>query len=180
MPNSVSLKRLAKSLIVSIPCRPELLFCRLVLCKAFWPTPVCLCRSKAGHTFCVEFWTVIFIFHFLLLVQNRNTARDVSVLPPLRVAGNFARPRVATVFLALAGHSTQRVLCASRVLKPWAACLSLLIVFWPGYRKSPRRIRLHAGSPSTYVGSVFQVARNTDPLAAPSIRRCSAFVCGMG
>ena len=31
------------------------------------------------------------------------------VLPPLRVAGNFARPRVATVFLALAGYSTQRV-----------------------------------------------------------------------
>lgn len=35
------------------------------------------------------------------------------------------------------------------------------------------------GIASTYVGSVFQVARNTDPLVAPSIRCCSAFVCGM-
>ena len=42
-------------------------------------------------------------------IQNRNTARDALVFPPLRVAGNFARPRVATVFLALAGYSTQRV-----------------------------------------------------------------------
>ena len=43
-------------------------------------------------------------------IQNRNALSECAlVLPPLRVAGNFARPRVATVFLALAGYSTQRV-----------------------------------------------------------------------
>ena len=41
-------------------------------------------------------------------IQNRNTARDALVSPPLQVAGYLRAPLSACV-LALAGHSTQRV-----------------------------------------------------------------------
>ena len=54
-------------------------------------------------------------------IQNRNTARDALVFPPLRVAGNFARPRVATVFLALAGYSTRRRVHVSLAVEAFVA-----------------------------------------------------------